>query len=711
MHTTVGQRPSRIRTALALIALALIALTVTAGAAGAHARDALSHGARTAGYARTIADGRAAAQELLAQSGAASLSLALYAGDRVVWQEGFGYADKAAGTTPGADTMYGIGSVSKMLAAVAAMKLVDAGKLDLDAPLVRYLPQLGVRYPVYGQVTLRMLLDHASGLPGTTVPDAVTATYFPGYLQEVLDAVASERPKTTPGLFSVYCNDGFTLVEALVTAATGKTYADYVRDEVLAPLGMDHSAYPVQPFAEGTYAGVYEGDELVPQLVVNSFGSGGLFTTPTDLTKLGAMFIGRGELNGKRLLNADSVAEMGTDQTVGSFDPVYCGRLAYGLGWDTVAQPGLQAVGVLGWSKDGDSDNYHCGFIVAPQAGLVVAVTSVSPLGSGECMDLGERILLHALVDQGTIRRLPKPVKAAAPKTKPAAPAQLTAMTGYWASSGAVFRSTAAAGDPQSLTLAMLAGDDWVPLYEGLRLRVDGRFHADGSPDSVSTIAAGARRYLVSTEVRGAGHYRESNLVAQKLQPLPELSAAWKARASHVWLAADGRADATDYSADGGPVLAVGDIPGLPGYVTVAARMYGNQVVDPSESDTLGSMLLQIPGNGSRTLEDLTAEQHAGEEWMKWGSSLFRPLDAVPALAAGANAVTVDAKSHTEWRSVPATATVTIAGGSAWYLYDAGFAVLDSGTASPATVGAPAGSYLALFGAAGAGLTVTMTAR
>ncbi len=709
MRTTAGPRPRRIRTALTLTALTLVAFAVTAGAAGAH--GARPDSARAAGYARTIADGRAAAQELLAQSGAASLSLALYAGDRVVWQEGFGYADKAAMTKPGADTMYGIGSVSKMLAAVAAMKLVDAGRLELDAPLVRYLPQLGVRYPVYGQVTLRMLLDHSSGLPGTTFPDAVTATYFPGYLQEVLDAVAGERPKTTPGLFSVYCNDGFTLVEALVAAVTGKTYAEYVRDEVLTPLGMDHSAYPVQPFAKGTYAEVYQGDEVMPQLVVNSFGSGGLFTTPGDLTKLGAMFIGRGSLAGTRVLSADSVAEMGTDQTLGSFNPVPCGRLAYGLGWDTVAQPGLGAVGVVGWSKDGDSDNYHCGFIVAPQAGLVVAVTSVTPLGSGECMDLGERILLHALVDQGTIRRLPKPVKAAAPKARPATAAQLAAMTGYWASSGAVFRSVAAPGDPQSLTLAMLAGGDWAPLYDGLRLRTDGRFHTDGSPDSVGTIAAGARRYLVSTEVRGAGHYRESNLVAQKLQPLPELSAAWEARVGHVWLAVSGRPDATEFSADGGPVLAVGDIPGLPGHVTVGARMYGNQVVDPSESDTLGSMLLQIPGNGSRNLEDLTAEQHDGEEWMKWGNSLFRPLATVPALLPGANTVTTGAKGYAEWRSVPATATLTIAGAGAWYLYDDGFAVLAAGTASPQTTSAPAGSYLVVFAPPSSDATVTLTAR
>jgi hypothetical protein len=119
-------------------------------------------------------------------------------------------------------------------------------------------------------------------------------------------------------------------------------------------------------------------------------------------------------------------------------------------------------------------------------------------------------------------------------------------------------------------------------------------------------------------------------------------------------------------------------------------------------------MFLQIPGNGSRNLEDLTAEQHDGEEWMKWGNSLFRPLDTVPALATGANPVTIGAKGYTEWRTVPAAVTLTVGTGSAWYLYDAGFGVLDGGTTFPATVSAPAGSHLALFGPAGSVTTVTV---
>jgi CubicO group peptidase (beta-lactamase class C family) len=690
--------------ALSRLVLVVVLLAVMLAAASVAA-------ARTTDYAATIKDGRAAANALLEQSGAPSLSLALVSGDRVVWQEGFGYADTATSTAPQADTMYGIGSVSKMLATVAAMKLVDQGKLGLDTPLVHYLPALGARYPVYGQVTVRMLLDHSGGFPGTTYGDSATGVYFPGYLQQVLDAIATERPKTTPGYMSVYCNDGFTLVEALVPAVTGKTYAEYVQDEILTPLGMEHSAYPLHPFAEGSYAKAYEGDVALPQEVLNVLASGALYSTPSDMSRLAQMLMNGGVYRGTRILSADAVSEMGTDQTLLSFDPVPNDALRYGLGWDTVTEPGLKAVGVAAWAKGGDADDYHAGFIVAPKARLAVTVTALAPLNSAACDTLGQRILLHALVDQGTLRRMPKPIPAKAPPVKTAGAAQLAAMEGYWAMNEMVFRVTAAASDPQALTLWALAGDEWRPLAEGMRLRSDGRYHLDGKANSGYTVAAGGRRYLVTRSVGSNGHYLADSLFAQKLPPLPALSAAWQSRVGHTWLAVNEQPDSDTYEQDGGAVLAIGVIPGIQGYVTVATSAYPTQVVDPSESDSLGSMFLQIPGTGSRDLEDAVVTRHGAEEWIQFGATLYRPQATVPALPSGSTTVTFGSEGYAEWRALPAAAQVQIDGGASWRLYDAGMAVLDGGTTTPAAATAPtAGCSLLLFGAAGSTVTVTVTA-
>ena len=693
---------SAARAGRALVALAVVImlLAVVAGIAAA----------RTTDYAATIKDGRAAAQALLAQSGAASLSLALVSGERVVWQETFGYADKATSTAPQADTMYGIASVSKMFATVAAMKLVDQGKLELDAPLIRFLPSFTMLSPAYQQITVHMLLNHSSGFPGSTYGGCSTAEYDPTYLPRVLNTLASSYLKATPGFMNVYTNDGFTVIESLVAAVSGKPYAQFVKDEVFTPLGMEHSAYPLQPFAAGSYAKSYVGDDARPQRVQNSLGSAGAYSTPTDLDKLGTMLMNGGVYGGTRILSAAAVAEMGTNQTLRSFNPKPDGALAFGLGWDSVTDPALHAAGALGWCKNGESYLYCASFIVAPRAKLAITVLAVAPFGTANCDDLARRVLLHALRDQGSIRRLPRPVPATAPPVKRATEEQLAAMTGIWANDNQVARLAPSAADPQALVFSKLAGGEWQDT--GLfRLCTDDRFHPEGSAAGFAPLRAGGRQYLMMTSPGSFLYYESTLPFAQKLAAGDALRAAWQRRTGHAWLAANLPPLSNTYDLSGGPYLGIDAIPGLPGYVAVTTCEYGVQAVDVSGSDTLGAMAVAIPVFFSHELEDAVVVQHGSEEWIRWGDTLYRPADAVPTLDAGQNTVTFDAEGHTEWRSVAAAATVHIGGGTAWYVYDGDFTVLSSGTSLPADVKTPAGSSLALFGPAGSSITLTAAAN
>lgn len=685
---------------LTMLALVVGMLAVSAGAAAAQSTD----------YTKTIRDGRAAARALLEQSGASSLSLALVSNGHTVWRQAFGYADTATETRPVAATMYGIGSVSKMIATVAVMQLVDDGLVSLDEPFATYVPAFTMASPGYRDVTVRMLIDHSSGFPGSTYGSALGGdSFWPGYLPYVLDTLSGQRLKHTPGFLSVYCNDGFTMVEALVPAVTGKSFVEYAQDEILTPLGMTHSAYPVSPFAAGSYAKAYNADGSErSREILNVLASGGLYSTPTDMGKLATMLAGGGVYHRTQILSAASVAEMGKDQTLGSFNPVPSNATRYGLGWDSVTQAGLKAVGVTAWMKGGDSIDYHAGFVVAPKAKLTAVVTAIAPLSSGDCETLSERILLHALVDRGTLGRMPAQIAAVAPPPRRVGATQLARISGYWAGNGQAFRIEAAPGHPQSLTLSRLLPDGaWEPLHEGVRLRTDGRFHAQGSANSMWAVAAAGRRYLVSRAVGGYGHYRDSMLVAQKLRPGQAPSQAWQDRFGHLWLAVNERPDSPTYTSDSGMLLAVGDVPGLQGYATVYAGDYGMQVVDPNESDSVGLMFLQIPGFGSRDLNDAVVEQRDGEDWITYSSTVYRPLDGVPELAEGAVTVDIGAEGYTEWRLLPAS-EVTISAGTAWRLYDGDLNVIDGGTSFPVTTEAPDGAYLALFGPADSSTTVTV---
>ena len=331
---------------------------------------------------------------------------------------------------------------------------------------------------------------------------------------------------------------------------------------------------------------------------------------------------------------------MGTDQTAARLQSRarQCAEVRSRL--EHIGVTSLQAVRVIGWAKGGDSVDYHASFIVAPKAKLAVTVTGIAPLSSTQCETLGERILLHALVEQRTLYHLPVSIPAVAPPVSTATTDQLAAMEGFYAMNQAVFHITPSENDPQSLTFSTLTPDGWARQTKGLRLRTDGSFHADGSADSLTTVTAGGRQYLVRTAVGGYGHYLDSSLLAQKLMHGEELSAMWQGRVGRLWLAANEQPDSATYSDDGGPLLVVGDAPGLTGYVTVTTGPYGTQVVDPSISDALGAMLLQIPGMGSRDLEDAVVERHGSKDWIRFGSTLYRPEDAVSELAAGPNSVT-----------------------------------------------------------------------
>jgi len=704
----------RIRSLLPILAVMAMLLALGAESALAQAEAAQAETARAtksaSRYSATIRDGRTAARTLLSTTDAPSLSLALIADGRVVWRQGFGVADKAAGTRPAPTTMYGIGSVSKMVATVAAMQLVDQGLVSLDEPFATYVPSFRMRCAGYRDITVRMLLDHSSGFPGSVYGSALSRSYWSGYPQYVMDVLAASRLKHTPGFLSTYCNDGFTMVEELVPAVTGKSFTQYVQDEIFAPLGMSHSAYPLQPFADGSYAKAYDGDTPRPREVLNVLASGGLYSTPTDMGRLATMLANNGVFNGTRILSSASVAEMGVDQTRRSFDPAPSNSTRYGLGWDSVTEPGLKAVRVTGWVKGGDSIDYHAGFTVVPKYDLAAIVTAVAPVNSTDCETLAQRILLHALVDRGALRRMPAQVKAAAPRVKRAGRAQLAAMKGYWAGSGTAFRITRAQSDPQSLTLSALGDGEWVTRLTRLRLRTDGRFHVKGSPNSLRTVTGAGRRYLVNRKVGGYGHYRDDLLLAQKLTPGEPLSAAWRQRVGMHWLAVNERWDSATYTDSGGALLSVGEIPGMDGYITVTTGGYGTQVVRPDAAGEAALMFLQIPGFGSRDLNDAIVEQYGGEDFMRYSSSLYRPLAGVPALAVGANVVTVGPEGYTEWRSLAAAASVTVDAGIAWYAYDEDLSILGSGSSFPAAADLPAGAYLAVIGPAGSTSTVTVGA-
>src|SRR6266487_3033459 len=350
-------------------------------------------------YDAAIQEGQTAVQELINQ-GASAVAIALVDDKRIIWSQRFGLADRDTGQMPTDSTMFGLGSVSKMFATIAVMQLVDRGVVDLDTPLVTYLPAFRMAAAGYENITVRMLLNHSSGFPGTDSRNMIIRSPVPGYLDQVLQTLSISRLKAPPGYMSVYCNDGFTITAALVQAMSGKSYVQFVQDEILTPLGMANTRYPLRAFPAGSYARAYVKGAAKPQEFVNTLASGGVYSTADNMARIAMMFLSGGRVGTTRILSGASVAEMAVDQTIGSFDPIHSDSWAFGLGWDSVSQPGLAAVGFDGWAKGGDSIDYHAALVVSPQAQLGIVVLTSGP---GSPIAVAERVLLRALDENGRI--------------------------------------------------------------------------------------------------------------------------------------------------------------------------------------------------------------------------------------------------------------------------------------------------------------------
>jgi CubicO group peptidase (beta-lactamase class C family) len=670
-------------------------------------------GASNASYEATIADARAAVRKALVDTETPSISVALIDRDRVIWAEAFGVIDKATQTAPTPDTLYCIGSCSKMLATIATMILVERGQVQLDQPLLRYLPSFRMASPEYTQVTVRMLLNHSSGFPGADYRGIFRSKPFAGYAEQVMAALATARLKHAPGEMSVYCNDGFTMVEPLIKAVTGKTFAQFVADEILTPLGMKRSTYALQTFAAGSYASAYDGATKLPQEFTLAYASGGLYTTPTEMARIARMFLNGGELDGVRILQAASLTEMARNQTLTqALQPVTM-RDGYGLGWDGVLGGGLAAVGVTAWHKNGGTSVYGSDFMVAPDEGLALMITGSST--DYKHGALAERILLQALAERRRIAAVPTPLPAIAlPEAVPSA-VQLTAIEGIYAQYLGLLRVQVAADQTLSIASSTTQGA-WAAPTTGWKLRSDGSFSTDAAPNmSYQLVTAGGASYLAVRTAGGLGHYLVQYPWAQKLTAKPALSSVWLARLQQSWLAVSEPADSFMWLFGANPTLTLAAAPDASGYLLVSAEVIGEQtqITDASGSDSATRMCLKIPGANSRDLIDLIVESRAGEEWMRLGSSVFRPTQSVPLLAVGATSVVIGSEGFAEWRSLqagPAAQPLAISGATAWRLYDPDFKLLASGAASGQTtlaVGTQR-AYLMLFGAADASIAVRL---
>ena len=290
------------------------------------------------------------------------------------------------------ETIFQVGSISKIVTATTVMRLVEQGVLDLDIPVRRWIPDLELADLVAARgVTLRQLMHHTGGWHGDYSADTGRGD---DALERMRPLLAAAPQRTPLGSLYHYNNLGFVLAGLVIQRATGKPFETAVGELVLAPLWLDKTAYfPEDIIFERLAAGHIVGRRRT----VSPYGrprcrapNGGVLSCTRDLVRFGRMHLGGGMAGeGNRVLERQSVAEMQKSAVPAGGDGMH-----RGLAWSVNRRYGPTLI-----EHGGATPGFQSGLWLLPELALVVVVLTNANTG-GAVVNAVERELIRRLVER-----------------------------------------------------------------------------------------------------------------------------------------------------------------------------------------------------------------------------------------------------------------------------------------------------------------------
>ena len=302
------------------------------------------------------------AKEWIAR-GIPGLSLTVAVDGKIMYSEGFGYADLEERVPVWPTTKFRIGSISKPLTATALMQLVEAGKLDLDAPVQKYVPS----FPDKGAViTARMLAGHLAGIRHYQGDEFNIQKHYANVL-DGMKIFENDPLVSPPGTKFNYSSYGYNLLSAVVESASGENFLAYMQKHVFEAMGLAHTAADQNTQIVEQRSRFYEKEkdgtlENAPY-VDNSYkwAGGGFLSTSEDLVRFGSMLLQPG------FLKADSLKLLFTPQKRKSGE-----ETGYGMGWGITKSPSGRVV----YEHSGGSIGGSSQLMVYPETHMVVALVT-----------------------------------------------------------------------------------------------------------------------------------------------------------------------------------------------------------------------------------------------------------------------------------------------------------------------------------------------
>lgn len=584
--------------------------------------------------------------------------------------------------------MYGIGSTSKVVTAAAVMRLADEGKLDLKKPLITYIPEFEMADERYRRITPEMLLDHSSGLPGSTLNNAMLLGDNDTENHDMLLArLKKQRLKSDPGDIQVYCNDGFTLAEILVERVTGLSFTEYIDREFSENLGLTQFKTPQSGNLSGRLAKIYDegtGEELPPEHA-NVIGSGGIYATAMDVCRFSEIFM-KNRAGKAGLLSDGALLAMETSRYNEEINPNgYDTTLSYGLGWDSVETYPFSRYGIKALVKGGDTNFYHGSLTVLPEENISCAVLTSG--GSSTLNQLAVQEIVMTYLDE--VQRIERGDEESVSRGGEAG-LNLAERSGWYAGSDLLKLSVSSEGE---MTVASEgSGRRREQVY---RLGEDGGFYStDGSYISASgELSKGSGGRIGRTRLSfQKGKKGREYLMAESMEVYPGLGrvatylpvgtrytgnvpaetavSAWKALdGQEYYLLSEKYTSSAWLKRFMVKPLLLDEPRGILSFENLELRMA--EVTDEAHA----RFFTEVPGQAGRDLNDYTRTEENGKQYLESGSYRYIAAADAEAFPDADSERTIGADGEAVWfttgdRNQKRPVIIEKPENGAWYVYD-----------------------------------------
>jgi CubicO group peptidase (beta-lactamase class C family) len=307
-------------------------------------------------------------EEIVARWGVPGLAVGIVENSEMVYGRGFGVRSLETQALVTPDSVFCLASIAKCFVASAVLQLVEQGKLELDAPLVRYLPDFRLEDERSGQITLRQILSHTSGMPDMDEDEynelVAHPEYDEGAAERYVRALSGRKLIAAPGERFIYSNIAYNVLGYLISRISGQPFEAFMQERIMQPAGMQDSSF---------FPGDIDQRRLVkphlrvPEMIVNPIfpyhradaPASFLFSSMTEMCHWAITCLKRGIYNQQRILTPASYDLMWTPAAKRGSPPF---REEMGLGWALGHFEGVRTVG-----HGGGGFGWTCFLVLLPE--------------------------------------------------------------------------------------------------------------------------------------------------------------------------------------------------------------------------------------------------------------------------------------------------------------------------------------------------------